>query len=330
VKESEVFKVGINETDMELSAVTCPICASPARYDFSSRDIMFELYDRHDYFTCIECESTFLMPTPTSEQLNSFYPADYMVFDQTKQNRKLSQYKKAILWQKYAYKHLAVSAIYKLLAPLLTPFLHSEKPAFIEGGSLLDVGAGNGRYLLTMKALGWNVQGVEMSDDGVKVCRSAGLNVHHGDLVSAEFVADSFDVITVRHVIEHITQPHPFMAELARVLKPGGKLIIETPNSQALGRAMFGANWYANDVPRHVILFSPDTLNKLVEDYGLISDALRLTTSPKIFLNSLDYLTANKGKPSKRVRWKRLCARVYVWFARSRNRGDTIHAVYTK
>lgn len=316
--------------DAKTNSVICPICESPARYDFSSRDLMFKHYDRYDYFSCTDCHGVFLSPMPTIEQINSFYPSDYSVFDQTKQIRKISSYKKAILWKKYGYRHLKVTGAYKILASILLPFFHSDKPEFIAGGTLLDVGAGNGRYLVTMRSLGWNVQGVEMSDDGLKVCQSAGLNVHHGDLASAEFPSNSFDVVTVRHVIEHIASPLPFMAELARILKPGGKLIIETPNSQALGRTLFGVNWYANDVPRHLILFSPDTLKKLAEKYGLNNSNQRLSTSPKIFLNSLDYLTDNKGKPSKRVRWKRLFSRVYVWFAKYRNRGDAIHSVFSK
>ena len=316
--------------DTEQSSVICPVCESSARYDFSSRDLMFEQYDRHDYFSCTDCNGIFLSPMPTIKQIKSFYPSDYMVFDQTKQVRKISSYKKAILWKKYGYRHLKLSGVYKFLIMILSPFCHSDKPEFIESGTLLDVGAGNGRYLVTMRALGWKVQGVEMSDDGFKVCQSAGLKVHHGDVASAAFPSDSFDVITVRHVIEHIASPHPVMAELVRILKPSGKLIVETPNSQALGRTLFGANWYANDVPRHVILFSPDTLKKLAEQYGLKKGSLRLTTSPKNFLNSIDYLTGNMGKPSRKVWWKRLLSRLYVWLARYRNRGDVIHAVFTK
>ena len=310
--------------------ITCPICHSLARYDFSSRDLMFDHYEQYNYLSCTDCKSVFQHPMPSPEKINSFYPADYSVFDQKAQVRTVSRFKQALFWRKHGYTHLEVTWPYKLLATLLSPFYKLDKPDYIENGKLLDVGCGNGRYLSTMRSLGWDVQGVELSENGLKVCQQAGLTVHHGDLLSAEFANDSFDLITVRHVIEHIREPHPFMMELARILKPGGRLMIETPNSDALGRAILGANWFANEVPRHLILFAPDNLVRLANEHGLQNVSLSLGTTPKIFLNSIDYVIHNKGKPSNKIRWRRTLSRLYIWFARYTNRGDVIHAVFSK
>lgn len=315
---------------MDNSEAKCPICNSASNYDFSSRDLMFEHYQRYDYFECPDCQSVFLNPMPSPEEVNSFYPEDYSVFDEASRIRKVSPLKQAILKTKHAYTHLKPGSSYELLAKLIAPLYRMDKPDYIDGGNLLDVGCGNGRYLNTMRFLGWQVQGVELSENGFKVCQTADLDVHHGDIFSAKFADDSFDVITVRHVIEHIREPHPFMAELARVLRPGGRLIIETPNSDALGRAYMGAKWYANDVPRHLILFAPDNLNRLAKEYGLKLKSNAFSTTPKIILNTIDYVTNNKEKPSNKVRWKRSLARVYVWLARYSQRGDTFHSIFTK
>lgn len=315
---------------IDKTAVDCPSCNAVAHYDFSSRDLMFDHYERYDYFCCTDCKSVFLHPMPSPEEINTFYPADYCVFEQNPKARKISQVKQAVYWYKHGYTHLEPSGLFKFLAAILSPFYNLDKPDYVENGKLLDVGCGSGRYLATMRSLDWDVQGVELSEDGLKVCLASGLPVHHGDLKSASFSDDSFDVITVRHVIEHIREPHPFMAELARILKPGGKLIIVTPNSDALGRDYLGANWYANDVPRHLILFSRDNLDQLASKYGLHSYKTWFETTPKIILNSLDYVTNNKGKRSNKIRWKRLLARLYVWSARFKKRGDVIHMVFTK
>lgn len=311
-------------------SVFCPICNLTARFDFSSRDLMFELYERYDYFSCTECESVFQYPMPTLEQINSFYPEDYSIFDKKSHNRNMSELKKAMLWRNAGYFHLKPTRKNKIFSALRSPFYKTDSPFYIENGSLLDVGCGNGRYLATMRMLGWNVQGVELSDNGLKVCQEAGLPVHHGDLISAGFTDNSFDVITARHVIEHISEPHPFMSELARILKPGGRLIIETPNSDAIGRAILGANWFANEVPRHLILFSAKSLVRLANKYDLQKETLSLGSSPKIFLNSIDYVIKNKGKPSSRIRWRRLLSRLYLWLARYTKRGDVIYSVFTK
>jgi SAM-dependent methyltransferase len=158
----------------------------------------------------------------------------------------------------------------------------------------------------------------------------SGLQVHHGDLASAGFADGSFALITVRHVIEHIPETHPFMAELARILRPGGRLVVETPCSNALGRQWFNTYWYANDVPRHLLLFSPENLERLGNDHGLHKSGLVMETTPKIFLNSLDYIIGNNKKPSKHIPWRRIVARLYVWLAQRQARGDVMQMTFAK
>ena len=316
---------------MNAHPAICPVCGSAARYDFSSRDLMFDRYDRYDYFKCTDCGSVFLHPMPDMETISSFYPAHYSIFDSESRVRKVSLLKQAMLRRTHGYTHLRVPLLYRLIGGLLIPFWRLTPLYFIAGGTLLDVGCGNGRFLSTMRALGWKVQGVELSENGVQVCRAAQLPVHHGELASAAFPDASFDVITVRHVIEHVPQPHPFMSELARILKPGGLLLVETPNSEALGRRWLGPNWFANEVPRHLILHTRQGLNLLAARYGLTLLTQRLESTPKIFLNSIDYVLGNHdGKPSRRIGWRRILARMYVALAQRTGRGDVIHTTFTK
>lgn len=313
-----------------ISDPACPICAAPARYDFSGRDIMFHLYERYDYYRCTACAAVFMHPMPTLEEIAGFYPPTYSVFDESARVRRISGLKQAILKRKHGYAHLSPGGVFEFLTPLASRLYKLYIPHFVPGGKMLDVGCGNGRYLSTMRTLGWDVQGVEFSDEGVRVCRAAELPVHHGDLASAAFPDNTFDLVTVRHVIEHIAEPQPFMAELARVLKPGGRLVIETPNGLALGRALMGASWFANDVPRHLVLFNPDSLGRLAAQHGLHQVDVTLETTPKIILNSIDYALENQGKGSSRRRGRRFLARIYVWLAQRCNRGDTIHVTFTK
>lgn len=313
------------------SGSLCPLCGGHAQYDFSGRDLMFGLHQRHDYHLCIDCGGVFQHPMPDMDTIASFYPPNYSVYDEQERTRRIGAWRRTLLHRFRGYRHLDPSLALRVLSTLLAPFATPPgTPDFVRGGRMLDVGCGNGRYLSTMRSLGWQVQGVEFSEDGVRVCRLADLPVHHGDLASAGFPDATFDLITVRHVIEHIAAPHPFMAELARILKPGGKLVVETPNSEALGRSWFGPSWYANDVPRHLILFSPGNLALLAKNHGLHLAALVQDTTPKIFLNSLDYVTHNRGKPSRKIRWRRFLARLYVTMAKRSGRGDTVRLTFSK
>ena len=308
----------------------CPVCGAAADYDYSGRDLMYDLHLRYDYFVCPACACAFQHPMPDMATIASFYPDDYMVFDQEKRTREIGPVRLALLRRLRGYGHLPAALPYRLLAATLATFQQPTTPAWEGGGRMLDVGCGNGKFLNSMRSFGWSVEGVEFSDAGVKAARLSDLKVHHGDLASANFADNSFDLITARHVIEHIPEPHPFMAELVRVLRPGGRLVIETPCSDALGRQWFNTHWYANDVPRHLILFTPANLERLGAGHGLHRIALLTETTPKIFLNSLDYIIGNRGIPSKKIAWRRYLARVYVRLAQARGRGDTMQMIFRK
>lgn len=291
---------------------------------------MYDLHARYDYFACRACGCVFQHPIPDMATIASFYPPDYMVFDQEKRTRRISQMRKALLRRQRGYTHLECLLPYRIAAALIAPFQQLTTPPWDGGGRMLDVGCGNGRYLTTMRTLGWEVQGVEFSESGVQACQMSGLRVHHGDLASAGFADNSFDLVTARHVIEHIPEPHAFMAELARIVRPGGRVVIETPCCDALGRRWLDSRWYANDVPRHLLLFSATNLERLGDAHGLRKAYLLLETTPKIFLNSLDYVTGNRGKPSRHIFWRRLLARAYVALAKARGRGDTMQMAFVK
>lgn len=313
-------------------ATACIICNSPANYSFSGRNRLLGGYERYDYCHCPGCGVYFLHPMPDAEGVGRFYPDNYVPEDDLGQAKEVGPLKKALLKRRHGYAHLPSRFPYDLLAAILGLFQPSRSLDFVPGGRLLDVGCGNGRYLRSMKSLGWATEGVEFNRNSVEFCQASGLSVHHGDLLSARFAPASFDAITVRHVIEHIPTPQAFMAELARILKPGGTLIIETPNFSALGWSLFTTNWSASCIPQHVVFFSPGNLDLLARQHGLEPKSCYLETGPKLILNTIDIATGVKGKgrPSRKIKWRRMLARLYVWLAERSGRGDIIHATYTR
>jgi hypothetical protein len=108
-------------TTKDVTLIEYLVCQADSRYDFSSRDLMFDHYQRYDYFKCSECESVFQNPMPTPQQINSFYPEDYSIFDQASQLRKVNVFKQAILSHKYGYRHLKTTAKFELLAKAFSP-----------------------------------------------------------------------------------------------------------------------------------------------------------------------------------------------------------------
>ena len=179
-------------------------------------------------------------------------------------------------------------------------------------GRLLDVGCGNGRFLAQMRKLGWEVVGVEPDPEAVRIAKERfGLEVFQGTLEEAGFPDNSFDAITMNHVIEHVPDPIRLLAECRRVLKPGGKLVVVTPNIWSLGRRLFGEHWRGWEVPRHLFLFSPKSLRTCAERAGLVVQNLRTTSKGARFIWAASWLIRRDGKlpggsPQRVGLWLRL------------------------
>ncbi len=308
----------------------CPLCNSSGRFSYRGRDLLFDSTEMYQYMKCSRCAAVYQDPMPTSGEISGFYPEDYAVYRKIGHIKHHSSMKLAVLRYKYGYKHIKAPFFLRLMAPVVSVFRYGESIRFLPGGRALDIGCGNGKFMQAMNSLGWQFEGVEFNPMAVDVCREAGLNVFHGDLQTAAYDDDSFDLITARHVIEHIPDPESFMREIARILKKGGRMVIQTPNTRALGRGWFGINWYANDIPRHLVLFCPDNLNMLAKRHGLRRIKVKTPTTPKIILNSLDYLTGRRDNPSRKSRIRRLLTRPYVLLATITGRGDELFAIYEK
>lgn len=144
-----------------------------------------------------------------------------------------------------------------------------ELPAPPPGrGTLLDVGCGNGAFVARMGRLGWTAAGVEPDPRAAAIARDAGLDVTAGELDPDATGRGRFDVVTLSHVIEHVHDAGDLLRRCAEVLVPGGRIWVATPNLRAAGSAGFGGDWIQLDPPRHLVLFTRDSLRGLLEANG--------------------------------------------------------------
>jgi SAM-dependent methyltransferase len=134
--------------------------------------------------------------------------------------------------------------------------LRSLKPA----GRLLDFGCGNGAFAQWMSRSGYDVVGLEPFSLGKTVSRDH-LTLMQAPLEQVEQELGTFDIITLWHVLEHLTQPVEVLARLGRHLNPDGVLVISVPNFQSWQRALFRGGWFHLDPPRHLLHFEPATLS---------------------------------------------------------------------
>jgi len=143
----------------------------------------------------------------------------------------------------------------------------------LKSGHLLDVGAGTGAFLNTMKQRGWDVKGLEPDEDARKLAETL-----HGVTVADssqlfEFQPRSFDAITLWHVLEHVHDLHDYIKQLKNILRKDGRLFIAVPNYTSLDASHYGPFWAAYDVPRHLYHFTPKSIEVLLKQHGLSLEA---------------------------------------------------------
>jgi 2-polyprenyl-3-methyl-5-hydroxy-6-metoxy-1,4-benzoquinol methylase len=206
--------------------------------DHSVSQETFDLYYDQDLDMLITS------PQPSPENLGSYYESnDYISHTDSKQS----------LFEK-AYHFVKGIALKNKLN--LINNCSSTK------GNLLDIGAGTGDFLLTAKQNGWNTIGVEPSEKAKSIAINKGIQFSE---TTQELESDSFDVITLWHVLEHVPNLENQIKELKRLAKPNGTIIIAVPNFKSYDAKHYGKFWAAFDVPIHFWHFSKKAIQMLFE-----------------------------------------------------------------
>lgn len=139
-----------------------------------------------------------------------------------------------------------------------------EKMTGKKMGSLLDVGCGTGAFLHTMQQAGWKSSGLEPDDTARNKARELyNLNVESSEKLFS-LTAESFDAITMWHVLEHVHDLHKYLNQLKKLLNQTGKIFIAVPNYTSYDETVYKQFWAAYDVPRHLYHFSPKAMEKLL------------------------------------------------------------------
>jgi len=156
------------------------------------------------------------------------------------------------------------------------PAYYRYLPRPARKAALLDVGCGNGDFLRQVEPLGWYAVGLESDPKAHSLAAARKLNVVKGSVPNTGMPDNFFDAVTLNHVIEHVHDPRRVLAELFRLVKPGGRVILTTPNWRSYGAQLFGRYWRGFEPPRHLVLFTPDSLAAAVTKAGFVEPEIRV------------------------------------------------------
>ncbi len=195
-----------------------------------------------------ECQILKTHPQPTLDKLGSYYEfEDYISHTDGKRTLFEKMY--------HFIKRKAIRDKVKLI--------NSYQPV---KGRILDIGAGTGDFLLECKNQNWDILGIEPNDKAKGI--ALGKGIKFGDTIE-KLESNSFDVITMWHVLEHVPDVEHQVAELKRLLKPSGTIIIAVPNFKSYDANHYKEFWAAYDVPRHLWHFSKTAIEKLFDKQNM-------------------------------------------------------------
>lgn len=276
------------QADLEV-VPCCPVCGNVERsllYKGLTDRVFCVADGAWDLYRCGQCACGYLDPRPTPESIGRAYASYYThdIEDHSIVRRKgrvrglLHDLVNGYQNRRYGLQRNPALSIGRWLLPLL-PSLRTAADAECRhlpplpagGGRVLDVGCGNGGFLMLAQQAGWQVEGLDFDAGAVQAARSRGLEVHHGGIEVLGKYSACFDVITLCHVIEHVHDPVATLRRLHALLKPGGVLWLDTPNLSSLGAVRFGPHWRDLDPPRHLVLFTPSSLKKSLVAAGFNS-----------------------------------------------------------
>lgn len=286
---------------------SCPICKSKqVKYSFSVTDHLVS-GSQFPLWQCDDCGFVFTQDRPDDSHLGGYYASeDYVSHSDTRRGLIASLY------------HIVRTYMLHNKASLV------KKATRLSEGSLLDIGAGTGYFARTMKQQGWTVDAIEPEEKARAFARSKfGLDIHPNAHLD-EFDERSFDVITLWHVLEHISALHEAWQTYRRLLRPGGKLIIAVPNRLSYDAAHYAGRWAAYDAPRHLWHFAPSDIRRLASLHGFTLDAVRPMPFDAFYISMLS--EKNSGKNCAFLRGFAVGLR--AWISLSSKRVNSSSLIY--
>jgi len=229
---------------------------------------------------CTNCQFRFTQDVPTEDTIGPYYASESYISH--------SDTKKGLINRLY---HFARNYMLNSKRNLLNKHIKSQDK------KLLDIGAGTGYFLHTMKQNGWQVTGVEPDDQARAFSQKQfELDVYPLDNLY-QLEPQSFSMISMWHVLEHVHRLDDTLAQIRHLLKEDGTLIIAVPNSDCLDAQKYKEFWAGWDVPRHLYHFTPKSMERLMENHQFTIVEKKLMPFDPFYISMLSekYKTNSSG-----------------------------------
>ncbi len=230
----------------------CPWCNSENNHQFLALKDYFLTQEEFKILECNECKLLFTSPCPTPDKIGNYYKSeDYLSHNEEKKGLFAKIYNKV--------KKINIKNKFNIT-------VNGQQST---DNNLLDIGCGVGDFLLYAKEKGCNVTGIEPSEDARKIAEKK-LDCKILSPEELQNIPDnSFDIITMWHVLEHVADLKTEIHHLQRILKKDGRLVLALPNYKSYDAEYYKDKWAAYDVPRHLSHFSQTSIKNIFKETAL-------------------------------------------------------------
>jgi SAM-dependent methyltransferase len=267
---------------LTLEAVRCCICdVDDAEPIGVGED--FEYRTSPDTFLAVRCRRcglVYLNPRPAMSELDRIYPADYHAFE---------------------FSAERFGFVYQVRRKLEAKRLLSCCRGLGQEARIIDIGCGDGFHLSLLREFGqksWRLEGVDLSDRAVAMGQKNGLKIYKGTVQSLNLPPASYDLALMIATIEHVDDPTAVLEAARSLLKPGGRLVIVTDNTNTLD--FHGSQtryWGGYHFPRHWNLFNPNTIRAIARKTHFELESLTTIVSPVNWVYSIRNKLVDRGAP---------------------------------
>ncbi|WP_165360581.1 bifunctional 2-polyprenyl-6-hydroxyphenol methylase/3-demethylubiquinol 3-O-methyltransferase UbiG [Candidatus Chloroploca sp. Khr17] len=236
-----------------METTACLLCgATEARHRYTLPDALLGLPGSFTLVECVVCGLLYQNPRPAPNEISFYYPPDYDPF----------------VPPPWANPSLLRGMLHLYGLKKRWRLVERHAPSRPGKRRLLDVGCATGVFLGAGSAA-WQTVGVELSVDAARQARELfGLMVHQGTLEEVALEGQTFDVITMWDVLEHLHQPQASLQRVRELLPPDGIFVARVPNLSAWDARLCGRYWAGLDQPRHMFIPDERTLTQMLNQAG--------------------------------------------------------------
>ena len=268
---------------LQKEEVSCCVCLKlDADQIAIGRD--YEYSTSEDDFVAVKCRScslVFLTPRPSINEFTKIYPSNYHAFE---------------------FSPDQFGLVFQVRRRLEARRLLAWCKGLGENARIIDIGCGDGFHLEILRDFGrkgWQLEGVDFDERAATIARNKGLTVHQGLLEELNLPQASYDLAFLIQTIEHVADPPALLRQVKSLLRPGGRVIIVTDNTDSLDAKIFaGRYWGGYHFPRHWNLFNQKSMRLLAQQAGFTVATLTTAVSPVNWVYSLRNTLVDKQAPT--------------------------------